>query len=125
MTPNRTALLAEAESLLRSTPFTKEAASKVDSLLQLADRTVDHTEMRRAVLSQRDRELGRTPTMPEPTPVDQRFNDYLHADRCGRGTATGKAAGLNVGTDSAGGFTAPDGFAQACGIRDGRLRSIV
>jgi hypothetical protein len=53
MTPNRTALLAEAESLLRSTPFTKEAASKIDSLLQLADRTVDHSGLRRATMQAR------------------------------------------------------------------------
>ncbi len=128
MTPNRAQLLGEAESLLRSTPFTKEAASKIDSLLQLADRTVDHTEMRRAVLSQRDRELGRAPVeVHEPSSADVEFRNYLRASDSGMVRELEKRAGLNVGTGSAGGWLAPDGFAQrvelALAAADGIFRA--
>ena len=105
MTPNRAQLLGEAESLLRSDPFTKEISSKIDSLLQLADRTVDHTEMRRAVLSQRDRELGRAPVeVHEPTSADTEFRTYLRAADSRMARELEKRAGQNVGTGSAGGY---------------------
>jgi HK97 family phage major capsid protein len=113
MTPNRTALLAEAESLLRSVPFTKEISSKIDSLLQLADRTVDRSELLRATMARRDRELGRAPLeVHELTPADEQFAEYLRASEPSEVRRLEKRAGLGVTTDSAGGFTAPAGFAQ-------------
>jgi HK97 family phage major capsid protein len=80
MTPNRAQLLGEAESLLRSVPFTKEISSKIESLLQLADRTVDHSGLRRATMQARNIELGRAPEHAELAPEeDQQFRAYLTA----------------------------------------------
>ena len=109
---DRASLLAQAEQLLKQSNFSRESASKVESLLMLADRVTDHDSLRRATMAARARELGHAPEHAEPTPADEQFNDYLRAFDVSEVRRLEKRAGLNVGTDSAGGFTAPDGFAQ-------------
>ncbi len=124
---DRTSLLAQAEQLLKQPNFSRESASKVESLLMLADRVTDHDSLRRATLRSRDIELGRAPQLSEPTSEDQEFRTYLRASDSRMVRELEKRAGMNVGTGSAGGWLAPAGFAQrvelALAAADGIFRA--
>lgn len=121
MTPDRTALLAEADSILHRQSFSKEDASRVASLLQLADGLVDRSDLRRATMAQYATELGR------PAPVvhtpDARFLAFL---RQGKEALTaeerariypGKERTIirgaqSVGSGAGGGYLVPSSFAD-------------
>ena len=64
---DRTSLLAEAEQLLKQSNFSRESASKVESLLMLADRVTDHDSLRRATMAAtRHAVRPRAGAIPEP-----------------------------------------------------------
>jgi HK97 family phage major capsid protein len=109
----RNKLLAEASTLLKKTNFTREDSSRVESILSLSDRYVDTTDLKRTVMAQRDRELGRTrEAADKTTPVDQEFRDYFFApsESMARDMAAQRAQ--SVGTDSAGGYITPQPIAD-------------
>ncbi len=122
MTPNRTQLLGEAESLLRSVPFTKEISSKIESLLAVADRSVDKTELHRAVLRQRDIELGRSTPLETPrhAPGEEReFRAYICATGQDEARALARKRLEQVfegralsTTTTAGGYLVPQSFSD-------------
>jgi HK97 family phage major capsid protein len=120
MTPNRAALLAEADSLLHRTNFTKEDSARVEQLIALADASTDRSELRRAIAAQRDAELGR-PHQIVASP--DAFRAYLRNGKAalsqeerlrihpGRETTLIRAAG-GVATGSAGGYLVPASFSD-------------
>jgi HK97 family phage major capsid protein len=122
MTPDRTTILAEVDSLLHKPNFSKEDSSRAEQLLSLADTLVDRSELRRAISQNRDIELGRVPSAR--TSVDDRFFAYLRGnneilsqeERVRIGTHEGIKRGikgyLGVGTGSTGGYIAPQSFAD-------------
>jgi len=74
---DRNSALAEAASILQKSNFTKEDSSRVTSLLEFSDRLTDKDQLRRATTERRNRELGRTSEISEPTPAGQEFQAYL------------------------------------------------
>jgi HK97 family phage major capsid protein len=122
MTPsNRSALLAEADSLLHKPSFSKEDSARVESLLRLAETMVDKTELRAAKSAQREIELGREPY--RAAGPDERFLAYLRKgsdvltqeerNRIGSERSRPQlSAYLSEGTGSAGGYLVPQPFAD-------------
>jgi len=117
---DRLQLLAEADSILHKSSFTKEDGARVSQLLALADSLVDRTDLRRATLNQHARELG----LPAPvisTP-DRKFESYLREgfsalsiedrQRIGSEKSTLIRGAQAVGTGSSGGYIVPLPFAE-------------
>jgi HK97 family phage major capsid protein len=118
---DRLQLLAEADSILHKPSFSKEDGARVAQLLALADSLVDRTDLRRAIMAQRARELGH----PEPvisTP-DRKFDAYLRLGRNGldaedrakitpEGAAPNIHAAQAVGSGATGGYLVPLPFAD-------------
>jgi len=112
MTRTKTQLLAEADSILRQPNLSREDTARVTSLLELADAVTDKTELRKAVMRDREHELGRTAETPETTAEDQEFRHYLFATEQSTARQLAQLRALSVGTDSGGGFLVPQAFAQ-------------
>lgn len=122
MTPSRTAILAEVDSLLHKPTLSREDSARAEQLLNLADSLVDRTELRRAISHQRDLELGRVPSAR--TSADEKFRAYLsigpdalsmdekRAIGTGEGIKRGIKGYLGVGTGSTGGYIVPQSFAD-------------
>jgi HK97 family phage major capsid protein len=106
MPTNRASLLAEAESHLRKSTFTKEDSSRVENLIRLADSLSDKNELRKARLAEYSRELGR-PTLEASQPVDAQFLSYL---RDGKDALA--IRGAQSTTTTAGGYLVPAAFAD-------------
>jgi HK97 family phage major capsid protein len=118
--PDRTALLAEADSILHKTSFTKEDASRVEQLISLADQFTDRTDLRAATMSRHGRELGREPQIVSKP--DAKFSAYLRNGasvlspeerrRIGSERSSPIRAAQTEGTGSAGGYIVPQSFAD-------------
>jgi HK97 family phage major capsid protein len=79
---DRTAILAEADSILRKPDFSHQDKARVDSLISLADSVGGHTmALRRAKLVAEETGLGlRTPATASAPQVECDFNKYLRGD---------------------------------------------
>ena len=121
MTPDRTALLAEADSLLHKSLFSKEDSARVEQLIALADACTDRSELRAATLAQHARELGRP--VPIPSQPDARFTAYLRQGPSALSLEDRRRIGIekmtpplrssqSEGTGSAGGMLVPQSFAD-------------
>lgn len=114
MDPDRSQLLAEAESLLRKSNFTKEDASRVENLIRLADACSDKSQLRHALLEKHGRELG-LETRERTQPENAEFRSYLmygnEADVTESSFVHGERA-LAAGTEAAGGYLVPASFAD-------------
>jgi len=121
MPTDRAALLAEADSILHKTTFTKEDSARVESLLRLADATTDRSDLRRASLAQHSAQLG----LPAPIAsmsADTKFVAYLREgpgaltleERRKIGTERTQPirAAQSAGTGSAGGYVVPASFSD-------------
>ncbi|HTR22721.1 MAG TPA: phage major capsid protein [Terriglobales bacterium] len=119
MPVDRNRLLAEADSLLHRSTFTREDSARVESLLALADASIDRTELRRGTLALHAEELGR------PTPraaTDSRFLSYLREGfsalnleekrLIGPERARPIKAAEGVGSGAGGGYIVPASFAD-------------
>jgi len=117
--PDRNAILAEADALLHKNFFSKEDSARAESLLRLADSLIDRTELRHAVINQRQAELGLSPLTSTP---DAKFNAYLREGfsalsieerrRIGSERASEIRSAQAVGTGSSGGYIVPMPFAD-------------
>jgi HK97 family phage major capsid protein len=116
MTSDRATLLHQAEQILKQTSFSREDSSRVESLLQLADRYSDKSDLRRAALQARNIELGRPVEIPEPTPeAEQEFRVYFARGTEGlseiRAEEMRKLERRALGTTTtAGGYLVPESF---------------
>src|SRR5689334_9358130 len=123
---DRNSALAEAASILQKSNFTKEDSSRVTSLLEFSDRLTDKDGLRRAVMAQRDHELGRTVETPEPrTDETREFRDYLMAtdSRVVAELERQQARALSTVT-TAGGYLVPAAFSRAVEIGLGNYDQI-
>jgi HK97 family phage major capsid protein len=105
--PTKTAILAECNELLHRNSFSKEDSARIDGLLRFADKLSD------------DRgEPGQRRELDARLPHNAEFSAYLSLGRDGltvdrRADIARKMQGaLGVGTDSAGGYLAPQPFAD-------------
>jgi HK97 family phage major capsid protein len=115
---DRIQLLAEVDQLLHRQNFTKEDSARCETLLRLADSLTDRSDLRAAVMRQRDIELGRIPQIASQP--DAQFMAYLRRGkdalsledrrRIGSERATPLRAAEGVGSGGAGGYVVPASF---------------
>lgn len=109
----RDSVLARAHTLLNKPNFTKEDASRVESLLGLADQLAAEpglSRLRRSRLTEIELDLGeRTERTRAVETVRQ---DFLQALRFGKDSLPDERRALAVGTDAAGGYLVPQSFAD-------------
>ena len=124
---DRNSLLAQAHSILQKNNYTKEDSAKVESLLALADACTDKEPLRRAVMAQRDVELGRQPSLPIMRTLDAKFQAYMRGGRGALDSADQAKIlpenilpnitnAMAVGTGSSGGYLTPQQFSDRVAV---------
>jgi HK97 family phage major capsid protein len=109
-TTQRDALLSEADALLHKPGFTKEDSSRVESLLQLADRCGERgMQLRKARLAQHEAAAGmRTQRSESLLGIDEEFRAYLFGGKKAIFPIEKRAQSITV--DSSGGYLVPQPF---------------